>query len=77
LPAASIDLTKNVWTPSARLVYVIGVVQELYPALSRLHSNVELLSVDLKLKLAAVLLEKPDGAAVIAVSGGVVSIVHV
>ena len=52
-------------------------MQEENVALSRLHAKVLPVSVEVKLKLALVLLVEPAGPAVIVVSGAVISIVHV
>jgi hypothetical protein len=51
-------------------------VQEVNAAPSRLHENVLFGSVDVKLKLAPVLVVGDTGLAVIVVSGGIRSTVH-
>ena len=58
-----------------RLLYDAGEVQDLQTLPSRLHSNVEPLSEEEKLKLADVfrVVLPADGPEVIVVSGGVVS----
>jgi hypothetical protein len=76
-PAGSVALTWNVWPPAASPVYGLGLVQPANAAPSRLHWNVEPVSLDEKLKLGLVELLGFAGLAVIVVSGGVVSIVHV
>ena len=55
----------------------MGLVQEAKAALSRLQAKVLPLSVAVKLKLALVLVVDACGAAVMVVSGGVVSMVQV
>ena len=72
-PAASIAFTWNVCDPAPRLRYVMGDEQLAKAPASSVHWNVEPLSVEVKLKLAVVLVVAPEGPLVIVVSGGVVS----
>src|SRR5215213_3944542 len=52
LPAASPALTANVWPPSARLVYVAGLVHGPKPLTSSLQLKLAPVSLAEKLKLA-------------------------
>jgi hypothetical protein len=77
LPAASVARTAKVWVPSGRAVYCCGLVQAVKAASSRAHSKLEPASLELKLKLALVLLLSSGGPESMLVSGAVVSTVHV
>ena len=77
LPALSVALTWKVCEPPARPVYDLGEVQLAKAAPSRLHWNVEPVSVEVKERDALVELAGLDGDAVIVVFGAVVSTVHV
>ncbi len=76
-PAISVALTWKVWLPSANAVKFRGLVQAEKLPLSSLHSKVEPVSVAVKLKPGAVLLDGLAGLAEIPVSGGVKSTVQV
>ena len=73
LPAPSLARAWKLWLPSAKPAYTFGDAQVLKAALSKLHSKVELVSLDEKLNVAELLLAVPDGPESIWVSGGVVS----
>jgi len=73
LPAESVALTSKVWLPFERPVYSLGEVQAPQEPLSSLHSKLEPLSEEEKLKLAELLCTVPEGPESMVVSGGVVS----
>src|SRR5262245_45575943 len=78
LPAASFARASNVCEPSARPLYAFGLAQPPQLPPSRRHSNFNLvarltLSEPLKEMLAEEEATVPDGAATMAVSGGVES----
>jgi hypothetical protein len=77
LPAGSVARTWKVWEPSARAVYSCGLAQGAKAASSRAHWKLEPASLEVKPKLALVLVVDVGGAAVMVVFGGVVSTVHV
>jgi hypothetical protein len=76
-PTASVARTCTVWLPSARPVYVLGLVQAANAPASSLHWNVLLASVEVNEKLALVAFVGLTGPSVIVVSGAVASTVHV
>ena len=65
--------TWKVWLPSASPLYACGVEQAAKAAPSSAHSNVAPDGVDVKLKLALVLVVDAVGDDVMVVSGGAVS----
>ena len=71
--AASVASTSKVWLPLLRLVKFCGLVQAAKAAPSKRHWKLLPAAVDVKLKLALLLLVGFDGFAVIFVSGAVVS----
>ena len=76
-PAASVARTSKTCAPSESSVYVAGEEQPAkVPAPSR-HSNVEPVSLEVKLKAAEVEFVGSAGAEPIVVFGAVVSTVHV
>jgi hypothetical protein len=76
LPAGSIARTRNVWEPLVRPLYGFGLVHAEYPPVSSSHWNVEPAWLEVKLKLTEPVLGLA-GAAVIVVSGSVLSTVTV
>jgi hypothetical protein len=77
LPAASIDRTRKVWLPKARVEYVFGELQAVKPAPSRRHWKVAPASLDVKRKVGVRSVVLPDGPALIVVLGAWVSTVKV
>src|SRR6185312_4650431 len=74
LPDVSVAFTENVCEPSARLLYVVGVVHAVYAELSILHWNVLPVFVEWNANDAVFVFSTvPDGPESINVSGGVVS----
>jgi hypothetical protein len=65
-----------VWSPSSRLLYVLGLVQVVNAAPSRLHWNVAPASFELNVKVALPLFDSGSGVESIVVSGTTVSTVQ-
>jgi hypothetical protein len=76
-PAGSVARTWNVWLPSTRLEYALGLVQAPNPPPSSWHWKELPASVDVKLKLAEVAFVGFEGFAVMEVSGAPVSTTQV
>jgi hypothetical protein len=76
LPAASLALTKKVWVPLARLLYVLLVAVPLAsqsPPSNLVWKVAFEGSVEEKVNVASLLLTVPEGPETMVVSGGVVS----
>src|SRR5262249_49391842 len=69
--------TWNVWLPTARPLKLTPLAHEPNAAASSAHSNVAPVGVDVKVKLALVLVVEAAGVDVSVVSGGAVRIDHV
>ena len=75
-PAGSVARTLKLWLPTARPLYVFGLVQGVNPALSRLHWKVLPLCVELNVNVALLLVVGFLGFLAMFVSGGIASIVQ-
>jgi hypothetical protein len=77
LPAGSVAVTVKVWLPAATVALKLPLLQAAVAALSSLQSKVEFALLEVKAKLAVVLLVGLAGLFVSVTVGAVVSTVHV